>query len=925
MAALWQITTAAGNPTSSLPTDRLHFGLANGPGDLSWMTSSGVPWRYRYQYLSSGVNTGTGWETWNSPAGAFATYYMSASAGAGYIPVFTYYELLQSNPSIGSTEMDRDYSNLNNASTMNAYYANFALLMQKAKAFGQLVIVHVEPDLFGYMEQKAAGGDASTVSASVASTGYPGLGAFPNTFQGFNWALLMLRDTLAPNVVLAVHASTWASGVDIGLNTDPNFNMAGDADKVAAFLQSAGVGLNSFASTYDLVFNDVADHDAGYSGHWWDRYDQTLPDFAQWLTWMAELHVKTARPLIVWQVPVGNQYFRTMNQTTGHYQDNRAEYFLSHVAALQATGIIAVLFGKANGNQTTYTDYQADGVTNPAPVSTFQCAFCNTNASVWPDDDGGYLRTFVGLYYSTNPATAISAVAGDREATLTWNPPTVGPAITSYAVVASPGGAVTTVSAAVPAATITGLTNGVPYTFTVIATNAYGIGVPSAATLPVTPSAVAQAGPVEVLPAITNGAYGGYLTATYLLNTGAGPAHIRVQYFDTSGHGVGLGNSAAGLAPGSTWTLRTDNGDSLGSGVAGSAIVYSDQPLAVFVNEFAPGGTDATSYTAVTDPGGAGTTLFAPAIANKAYGGYTTGIGLVNLAAVTVTITVTYRDATGAVIKTQVFSMAAGAYAGLYSGDATLNLPTPFAGTATISSSGGNLAAVVNETGPGNQLSSYDAVPAGSTTLFAPAMLRNPYGGYNTGTGIQNTTGTAGTVTITYYNGAGTPTVTTHPIAANGYLGIYQGTDIPADGAYTAKITSDVAIAAIVNEVAHTTNLAVQQSTSYNTFATGSSTLHLPLVESGGADGWSTGEGIMNTGATATTVTVTYYDAATGAVVGTPQAQLLQPNAYWGVYQPTGGLPGGSRASVLIAAPGGQLAVICNESSATSFMSYTAQ
>src|SRR6266852_295356 len=81
---------------AALPIDRLHFGLANGPSDLGWMTSSLVPWRYRYQYLSAGVNTGNGWETWNSPTGAFATYYMNASYSNAYVPVFTYYELLQS-------------------------------------------------------------------------------------------------------------------------------------------------------------------------------------------------------------------------------------------------------------------------------------------------------------------------------------------------------------------------------------------------------------------------------------------------------------------------------------------------------------------------------------------------------------------------------------------------------------------------------------------------------------------------------------------------------------------------------------------------------------------------------------------------------------------------------------------------------------
>src|SRR5215510_1980769 len=108
-----------------LPASRLEFGLSN--LDSSWMTGSGVPWRYRFTYLAGGVNTPGNWFTWQDPAkpvGQFALDYMTGSttAPANYIPVFTWYQLLQSNPSTGSGELDRDYNNLNNASTMASYY-----------------------------------------------------------------------------------------------------------------------------------------------------------------------------------------------------------------------------------------------------------------------------------------------------------------------------------------------------------------------------------------------------------------------------------------------------------------------------------------------------------------------------------------------------------------------------------------------------------------------------------------------------------------------------------------------------------------------------------------------------------------------------------------------------------------------------------
>src|SRR5438552_17127258 len=98
--------TAAFASNNPLPAG-LNFGLGNDPGDLGWMTSSGGPWKFRYAYRAGGVNTGTGWETWNTPSGQYARAYLSSSQANGYLPVSSSYELRQSNPATGTKESDR--------------------------------------------------------------------------------------------------------------------------------------------------------------------------------------------------------------------------------------------------------------------------------------------------------------------------------------------------------------------------------------------------------------------------------------------------------------------------------------------------------------------------------------------------------------------------------------------------------------------------------------------------------------------------------------------------------------------------------------------------------------------------------------------------------------------------------------------------
>jgi hypothetical protein len=91
------------------------------------------------------------------------------------------------------------------------------------------------------------------------------------------------------------------------------------------------------------------------------------------------------------------------------------------------------------------------------------------------------------LAQAPDPPTGVSAVAGINQAIVSFTAPVItgGYNITTYTVTPSSGTAVTGSASPI---TVTGLTNGVAYTFTVQATNAVGISGASSASAPVTPT-----------------------------------------------------------------------------------------------------------------------------------------------------------------------------------------------------------------------------------------------------------------------------------------------------------------------------------------------------------------------------------------------------------------------------------------------------
>ncbi len=313
--ALRPVTTAPAAtvaPPAGWPTT-FQLGMMDPPGDAAGIRST-APFALRSQYLAGGVNTGTGWSSWN-PNGTFVSLYAQESQDNGMRSVFDYYMLLQSNPSTGADEGARDYSNLNNVSTMSAYYADLKLFFTRAAASpAGTVVLQFEPDLWGFLQLRSAGDDARSVSASVASSGFADVAGLPNTAAGFAQAAQRLRDLYAPGALLAYHLSIWGTGNDILYSDPSDATIDGLASRAVSFYSSLG-------ANFDLTVQDPSDRDAAFKQYqygdggaaWW-----SAGDYARHVRFLSRFAAGTGKPNILWQTPLGNTKMRAMNNTWGH-------------------------------------------------------------------------------------------------------------------------------------------------------------------------------------------------------------------------------------------------------------------------------------------------------------------------------------------------------------------------------------------------------------------------------------------------------------------------------------------------------------------------------------------------------------------------------------------------------------------------------
>ena len=154
---------------------------------------------------------------------------------------------------------------------------------------------------------------------------------------------------------------------------------------------------------------------------------------------------------------------------------------------------------------------------------------------------------FDGDFDAVAPAAAAgtAATAGDTQGTVSWQAPTPngGFPITGYTVRASPGGQTCAWSSGPLSCTVTGLTNGTAYTFSVVATNLIGTGPASASSNAVTP--------------VTAGGYRLVATDGGIFSFGDLRFHGSTGGIALTRPMVGMANSASGNG---YWLVASDGG-----------------------------------------------------------------------------------------------------------------------------------------------------------------------------------------------------------------------------------------------------------------------------------------------------------------------------------------------------------------------------
>jgi hypothetical protein len=375
----------------SLGKDHLLVGLSG-----SDASAGAAPYDLRYLYISGGIPEGSGpcascdlactatnhsndppslsscdnahgcvwWGCWQwdqVAPGDYARGFIATAKAAKsgpQIPMFTYYELLQSMPGVTwkGNEGDSEVKQVSDVAFMSRYYTDWRFLLKQVGT--EVVLLHVEPDFWGYAAQRGVA--CSSIPAAAASANATDCGALPNTLAGMGQCMIAMARKYAPNARVGLHASGWGTMFDVLNNSDPSLDASAHGAKLGQFLAGCGAGGG------DFVGADMSDRDADYyrivkgqDQHWWDVANATLPSFHQAFSWSKAVAEAVGKPVLWWQTPLGNAampnktYQDAQGGTLGQWKDNKLDYAFGHMSELAGSHAVGIAFGAGQGDQTT--------------------------------------------------------------------------------------------------------------------------------------------------------------------------------------------------------------------------------------------------------------------------------------------------------------------------------------------------------------------------------------------------------------------------------------------------------------------------------------------------------------------------------------------------------------------------------------------
>jgi len=306
----------------------------------------------------------------------------------------------------------------------------------------------------------------------------------------------------------------------------------------------------------------------------------------------------------------------------------------------------------------------------------------------------------------------------------------------------------------------------------------------------------AQSGTSLYFPGLYKNYYN-FSSEMVVQNAGTAETTLRAKFFSRDGAQIGGEVTLGTLAPNASKTFPTSALAQLPTGPQGvfGAIVTSTQPAVGIANIWRTAPTNGTaSYNAFT---GGSANLFAPALYNNYYG-FASALTLQAVGGAAAG-TITYSNGV-----TQPFTLAANAAQEFFQpGNAQLpsgNTNGVF--SAKVTTTSGNVVGIVSASVPNGargDFASYNMATQAANNINIPNVFDDYYGYFSAVT-VQNTSGTAASVTIRYATGQSR----SFNVPANGTVNINHvpggnaGDVLPNRTATAATVSSTVPLTAVV-------------------------------------------------------------------------------------------------------------------------------